>query len=124
MFTLLRWVVAGLGGLAVATLLGWWGELVARAVHDGPLGWLDRTLGGVVGLAFGAGLSAIVVLLAVQAPGLGFARAVAGRSVTSRPLVAAGARITAWRGVPVPGAAWLHGQFMMAEQRLSVSRSR
>jgi uncharacterized membrane protein required for colicin V production len=122
-FMLLRWIVAGLGGLAVATLFGWWGELVAKAVHEGPLGWLDRTLGGVLGAGFGAAVSAIVILLALQAPGLGFARPVARRSVTSRPLVTAGALATAWRGVPVPGAAWLHGQFILAEHHLSSSRS-
>ena len=122
-FAVLRWVVAGLGGLAVTTLFASWGEVVAKAVHEGPLGWLDRTLGGVLGLAFGAGLAAILVLLALQAPGLGFARATAGRSVSTRPLVVAGARVTAWRGVPVPGASWLHGQFVSAQHRLSLSRS-
>jgi uncharacterized membrane protein required for colicin V production len=122
-FALLRWVVSGLGGLAVATLFGWWGELVAKAVHEGPLGWLDRTLGGFLGAATGAGVSAIVVLLAVQAPGLAFARRAAQHGVTSRPLVLIGATATAWRDVPVPGAAWLHGQFVQAEHRLSMPRS-
>lgn len=122
-FTVLRWVVAGLGGLAVATLFGWWGELVAKAVHEGPLGGLDRALGGAVGLAFGAGLSAILVLVVVMAPGFGFARADVARSVATRPLVVAGARATAWRGVPVPGASWLHTQFASAVHRLSTSRS-
>ena len=123
MFALLRWVVAGLGGLAVATLFGWWGEVVAKAVHEGPLGGLDRTLGGALGLAFGAGLAAIVVLVMLGAPGFGFARAVAARSVSARPLVVAGARATAWRGVPVPGASWLHSQFASAAHRLSLPRS-
>ncbi len=122
-FVFLRWVVSGLGGLAVVSLFAWWGELVAKAVHAGPLGWLDRTLGGALGLAFGAGVAAVVVLLLVLAPGLGFARAAAARGVATRPLVVAGARATAWRGVPVPGAHWLHGQFATAEHRLSLSRS-
>jgi uncharacterized membrane protein required for colicin V production len=122
-FALLRWVVSGLGGLAVATLFAWWGEVVGKAVHEGPLGWLDRSLGGVLGLAFGAGVAAIFVLLALQAPGFGFARAVAARSISARPLVGLGVRATAWRGVPVPGAGWLHGQFASAAHRLSLPRS-
>ena len=123
LFVLLRWIVAGLGGLAVASFLGWLGEITAKAVHDGPLGGLDRTLGGVLGLAFGAGVSAVVVLVLLLAPGFGFARAVTVRSVSTRPLVAIGAAATAWRGVPVPGAGWLHAQFAAAEHRLSMSRS-
>jgi uncharacterized membrane protein required for colicin V production len=122
-FTVLRWVVVGLGGLAVATLFAWWGEVVAKAVHEGPLGGLDRTLGGALGLAFGAGLAAVVVLVVIMAPGFGFARAAAARSVSARPLVVAGARATAWRGVPVPGAGWLHTQFAAAAHRLSLPRS-
>ena len=118
-FTLLRWVVAGLGGLAITTLFGWWGEIVATSVHKGPLGWLDRLIGGVVGLAFGAALGAIVVLIALQAPGLGFARIPAEHGITARPLVRAGTAVTGWRGVSVPGAGWLHVQFISAERHFS-----
>ncbi len=118
-FTVLRWLVSGLGGLAVATLFGWWGEALAKAVHEGPFGWLDRSLGGVVGLAFGAALSAVLVLVALQAPGLGFARGSAVRGRSARPLVHVAAGVTAWHGVPVPGAGWLHGQFVTAERHFS-----
>ena len=118
-FMLLRWVVAGLGGLAVTTLFGWWGETVASAVHKGPLGWLDRLLGGVVGLAFGAALGAILLLLALQAPGMGFARTPAEHGRTARPLVRAGVAVTGWHLVPVPGSGWLHAQFVSAERHFS-----
>lgn len=122
-FAILRYVVAGLGGMAVATLIGWWGETIAHAVREGPLGGIDRMLGGVFGLLVGGGLAAIVVLVVLQAPGFGFARPVAERSIVGRPLVTAGARATSWREAPVPGATWLHRQFVAAEQRLSSSRS-
>lgn len=118
-FTILRWVVAGLGGLAITTLFGWWGETVAKAVHEGPLGWLDRLIGGVVGLAFGAALGAVVLLLALQAPGLGFARGPAREGITARPFVRAGVAVTGWHGVPVPGVGWLHAQFRSAERHFS-----
>jgi uncharacterized membrane protein required for colicin V production len=118
-FTILRWVVAGLAGLAITTLFGWWGEMVGAAVHKGPLGWLDRLIGGAVGLAFGAALGAIVVLVALQAPGFGFARVPARQGITARPLVRAGVAVTGRRGVPVPGTAWLHAQFVSAERHFS-----
>jgi uncharacterized membrane protein required for colicin V production len=118
-FTILRWLVAGLGGLAITTLFGWWGETVSKAVHEGPLGWLDRLLGGVVGLAFGAALGAIVMVVALQAPGAGFARVPAEHGITARPLVRAGVAVTGWRGVPVPGMSWLHSQFVSASGHFS-----
>jgi uncharacterized membrane protein required for colicin V production len=118
-FAILRWTAAGLGGLAITTLFGWWGETVAKAVHEGPLGWLDRLIGGVVGLAFGAAIGAILVLIALQAPGLGFARVAARHAVSARPLVRAGIAVTGWHGVPVPGAGWLHAQFVSANRHFS-----
>ena len=118
-FMLLRWVVAALGGLAVATLFGWWGEKLAGELHKGPLGWLDRLFGGVVGLAFGSAFGAVLVLLALQAPGAGFARRPAEHGRTARPLVRAGVTLTGWRGASVPGASWLHAQFVLADRRFS-----
>jgi len=123
LFLLLRWLVAALAALAVVTLVGWWGEALAKAIHEGPFGWLDRLGGGVVGLGFGAALAAVVALVALLAPGLGFARAAVQHGVCGRPLVSGGALVTAWRGVPFPGAAWLHHQFVVAEHRFSISRS-
>jgi len=122
-FLLLRWLVAALAALAVVTLVGWCGEAIAKAIHEGPLGWLDRLGGGVIGLGFGAALAAIVALVALLAPGFGFARTAAQRGVCGRPLVSGGARATAWRDVPVPGVAWLHRQFVIAEHRFSIPRS-
>lgn len=122
-FGLLRWVVAALAGLAVVTLMGWWGEQLAKAVHDGPLGWLDRTVGAVIGLAFGIALAAIAVVLVVQVGSHGRVAKGAAHSVTARPLAACGIALTAWRGSPLPGTSWLHGQFVTTQHRLSLSRS-
>ncbi len=122
-FLVLRWTVAVIAGLGIAALFQWWGELVAKAAHDGPFGWLDRIVGGVVGLALGAMAAALVVLLAVQAPGLGFARTAAFQGRTARPLIRQGTRCTSFHSPLVPGSRWLHGEFVSAEGRLGVARS-
>jgi uncharacterized membrane protein required for colicin V production len=117
-FFLLRWLVAILAGMAISALFHWWGELVAKAAHDGPFGWLDRLVGGLVGFSIAVLISALLVLLAVEAPGLGFARDVAKRGVVARPLMNTGVRATAWRTLPLPGVRWLHSQFVSAQHRL------
>lgn len=122
-FFLLRWVVSALAGMAISTLFHWWGEMVAVAAHDGPFGWLDRLVGGAIGLATAAGIAALFVLLLIQFPALGSAHAAALRSTSARPLVRAAARLTSSRGHALPGMRWLHGQFVSAEHRLGRVRS-
>jgi hypothetical protein len=122
-FLLLRWIVAGLGGLAIASAIDWLGRHAGKAVKGGPLGWFDRLVGGAIGLGVGTVLSALVALAAVQAPGLGFARGVAVHGALARPLVVQGARATAWQFAALPGIGWLHAQFLKAEHRLSTARS-
>jgi len=119
----LRLIVAALAGMAVASLFQWWGEHVAKATHEGPFGGIDRVVGGLVGGAFGLTLAALLVVAAMQSPLLHFARSVAVRSVTTRPLLRAGTRLTALPEVVFPGSRWLHGQFVSAEQRIGPSRS-
>ncbi len=117
-YFLLRWLVAILAGMAISALFHWWGELVAKAAHDGPFGWLDRLVGGLVGFSIAVLLSSLLVLLAVQAPLLSFARKDARRGVVARPLLQAGASVTGWRTLPVPGVRWLHQQYVTAQQHL------
>ena len=50
-FMLLRWSVAILSGLGVAAVMHAWGDLLAKAAHDGPFGWLDRVIGAALGLS-------------------------------------------------------------------------
>ncbi len=120
-FILLRWLVAGLAGLGVAALLQWWGDLLAKAAHDGPFGWLDRTVGGLVGLTIGSVVSTAVLVLLLQAPGLEFARPLVARGATSAPLIAAGDRASEW-GKALPGGLWLHEQLRSASRRLAARR--
>jgi len=88
----LRWLVAALAGLAVATLFRWWGERLGEAIHAGPAGWVDRALGlplgAAVGMAWALGL-VTVILLAPHSLGLG---KVVAESRAARVLVSAGAR--------------------------------
>ena len=118
-FGALRWLVAVLAGLGVAALLGWWGELLAKAAHAGPLGWLDRAVGAVVGLILGSIVCIAVLVFLLRAPGLGFARPLVARSATSTPLVDAGVRASEW-GRSLPGGLWLHEQLVRASQQLAV----
>lgn len=120
-FLLLRWLVAVLAGLGVAALMHTWGRLLAKATHEGPFGWLDRTVGALVGLTLGAVLATAVLVLLLQAPGLEFARPTIARGVTSEPLLAAGERASAWSKL-LPGGLWLHEQLSSASRRLAARR--
>ncbi len=117
-FVALRWLVAVLVGLAVAGLMGWWGELLAKAVHEGPFGWLDRAVGAIVGLTLGTLVSIGLLVFLLQAPGLAFARPLVVRSVTSAPLLAAGTSASEWSR-SLPGGVWLHEQLYRASRRLA-----
>ena len=120
-FLLLRWLVALLAGLGVGALLSWWGEHLAKATHEGPFGWLDRTVGALVGLTQGVVVATALRVLLFQAPGLEFARPFAARGVTSEPLLAAGERASTW-GKVLPGGLWLHEQLSSASRRLAARR--
>lgn len=117
-FLTVRWLIAVLLGLAVAAVFEWMGETAAKAAHDGPFGWLDRLVGGVLGVATGVVLAALVVLVMLQAPLLAVSGDVAVRSAYSRPLVASGLVASKALGPRVPGCAWLHRQFDSAARRL------
>jgi len=120
-FTLLRWSVAALSGLGVAAVLHAWGDLLAKAAHNGPFGWLDRVLGAVFGLAVGLVCSVAVLVLLLQAPGLEFARPLAARGVTTGPLIAAGDLASGW-SKSLPGGVWLHEQLRSAARHLAARR--
>ncbi|MEO7866831.1 MAG: CvpA family protein [Candidatus Eisenbacteria bacterium] len=121
-FIALRWVVAALAGFAVAALFQWWGELVSKATHDGPFGWLDRLVGGVIGIALGVVFAAFLVLAVVQFPWLRPAREAAVKGMASRPLLDAGVRLSRAGDRVFPGGKWLHGQFVQAALRVGPAR--
>lgn len=118
-FFTLRWLVAVLAGLAVAAVFQWWGELAAKAAHDGPFGWVDRVVGGAIGAATGLVLAALVTLALLQGPSFAPTGGIASRSVSSRPLVAGGITVTKLIRGRVPSGTWLHKQFMGASRVLN-----
>ena len=120
-FGLLRWTVAVLTGFGVAAVFQWWGDLLAKAAHDGPFGWIDRAVGGLVGFAIGGLASTAFVVVLLQAPGLEFARNATAHGVTPAPLLAAADRVSEW-GMRLPGGLWLHEQLRSASRRLAARR--
>ena len=122
-FQVLRWLVAGLAGLALVSLFQWSGGHVSKAARESPFGWLDRLVGGAVGAATGLLLGALVVLTIVQMPLLAPARGAVVAGVAPRPLLTAAAWAAAGART-LPGGAWLDGQFRAAERRLARSSSR
>jgi hypothetical protein len=117
LFSCLRWLVAGLSGLAVATLLQWWGNALGGAVKKSPFGVFDR----IGGLAVGAGLGVLVgsltmlgALLTTWPAALGEA---AARSRFATPLMTVGAKLCGVEHRYFPGSDWLEEKFLAARRR-------
>jgi hypothetical protein len=122
-YTILRWLVAALAGLAVAAVFEWWGEIVAKAAHEGPFGWFDRLGGGALGAGTGLAATALVALLFALGPVLSATGGIAAKSTFPRPLLRGGAAVTQMVVGRVPWGAWLHQQFLSAARRLDSPRS-
>lgn len=123
-FLVARWLVAALTGFAIVAVFHWWGDLVAKAVHDGPLGWLDRLGGGILGVMLGLVFVSLAVLVLLQKPALVATKNVALRGVSSRPLVHGGAFVSGALRTRVPWGTWLHQQYLTAERRLDGAPAR
>ena len=106
-FVVLRWLVAALSGLALAALFQWWGDRLGRAVREGPLGWLDRAAGGLVGAAVGT-----LTGLRERDPALAAARA-----RTTVPVMGVAAEVCSMGEGVVPGSGWLKDRFLAARRR-------
>jgi len=116
-FWLLKWIVAALGGLAVASLLQWWGDSLREAVQAGPLGWLDRAGGLVAGAAYGLLVATFALLMGLLAAWpRELADAAAGARV-SAPLMRAGLVACETAGGLLPGRGWLESKFRTALER-------
>jgi membrane protein required for colicin V production len=122
-FWLLRWLVAILGGLAVASLFEWMSHLAREAIHETPAKWLDRLGGLVVGTALGLIVSAaVVVTVVLSAWPAGFVeRAARGRFAA--PLVQGASWAYAAGGKFLPGSGWVRPRLETAERRTHAGNS-
>lgn len=116
-FTVLRWIVAAMAAAATAAILGWIGERLGRTVREGPVGWLDRSLGFFVGGLVGAACALLLVFGVLRLPDvIGLASPVSRARLTT-PILAhaqlACARGDRW----VPGCHWLGRQLQLAMDR-------
>jgi len=123
-YLLLRWMVAGLVGLAIATAFRWWGTSMAKAVREGPLSWVDRGVGMLIGAGIGATVCALALLGALQfdqpnGPGSYAARARVGPSA-----MGAAASVCGFGETFLPGCRWLKEQFQTAHERAIQLRKR
>ena len=91
-YWLMRWSVAGLAGLAVASLFDWLGILGRRAVQAGPAGLLDRVLGLPLGAMIGMAWAIALLTLALLAPRTFGMRAAVERARMAHVVVGVGAR--------------------------------
>jgi uncharacterized membrane protein required for colicin V production len=92
LYWVLKWLVAGLAGLAVAAIFRWWGGLLGKSVQAGPAGWLDRVFGLLLGALIGTMWAIALVTVASFAPPSIGARAAVARALTAHALVNTGAR--------------------------------
>jgi len=117
LYLVLRWIVAVLVGLALATAFRWWGNSMSKAVRDGPLSWLDRGVGMLLGAVVGLAVCTLGLLGALQfdhprGPGMVVARARVGA-----PAMGVAAAICGFGEVLFPSCGWLKEQFLTAQHR-------
>jgi len=123
-FLALRWLVAALAGLALASVFQWWGDRLGQAVRKGPLGWLDRGGGTVIGAGLGALVCAFILLGALSIERPRAAHVAAARARVGAPAMAAAAGLCSFGEAYIPGSGWLKRRFLAAERRVMRVRER
>lgn len=118
LFVGLRWLVAALAGLAIASAFEWSGNALAERAKSGAPGALDRLAGALVGALLGAVAASLVVLLMTLTPWPRDPRAWAESSRGAAMLVRGGAVVAGWTAPVLPRGTWLHGRFLEASRRI------
>jgi uncharacterized membrane protein required for colicin V production len=116
-YLVLRWMVAGLVGLALATAFRWWGSSMAKAVRDGPLSWLDRGGGMLIGAAVGTTVCTLGLLGALQFEQPNGPGVVAARTRVGAQVMGTAATVCGFGEAVFPGCRWLKKQFLAAQER-------
>ena len=116
-FLALRWLIALLGGLAVAALFAWLGEQVSALVKATPLGFLDRLGGLLIGAVSGLAVAAVVLVMILLWRWPEPAAKTAEHARLKAPVLAGARRLCdAGHGV-IPGSAWLSRQLATESKR-------
>ena len=118
-FWVLRWLVAGLAGLALASLLEWCGERLAGAAKASPFGWIDRLGGLGLGGALGAAVVTLALLALLSLPWPRVPRSWTESSRSAPTLLAGGTLASGWLAPVLPRGRWLHLRFLDAGRRIS-----
>jgi uncharacterized membrane protein required for colicin V production len=113
----LRWLVAALAGLAIATLFQWWGTSLGGAVKKSPFGWLDRLGGMLLGAGLGLVVASLVMLGALLTTWPHGVGRTAARSWSAVPLMAGGAGLCSLGDRYFPGSDWLRQRYLKAGRR-------
>ncbi len=116
-YVVLRWLVAGLAGMAVAALFQWWGELVGKVVHKTLFAPLDHLLGSLVGAVVGAAVVTVTLLAAINSPWPHELRGAVAKACTTRSWMMGGATACRLAGDAFPGSRWLGERFWQAARR-------
>ena len=116
-FWTLRWLATVLGAVAVVTFFHVLGDRAGRAVHDTPVGGLDRLGGVLVGAGVGLAIASVFVLTALRAPSPGWVRDGLRRSSLAPSLLQGGAIVCRKMG-GYPGGPALRRQFVIAARSL------
>lgn len=123
-YLVLRWIVATLVGLALATAFRWWGASLAKAVREGPLSWVDRGFGMLIGAAIGTTVCALGLLGALQFDQPNGPGAMVANARVGPPAMGAAAAVCAFGETFLPGCGWLKDQFQAAQERAIHLRAR
>ncbi|MBI5708933.1 MAG: CvpA family protein [Candidatus Eisenbacteria bacterium] len=117
-FWVLRWLVALLGGMAVAASFQWIGRRLRDALRAGPVGGLDRAGGVAVGAGLGLVWMTCLVAVALLLPASWGLGAPVARAHLPSPLLRAAARACGVAERYVPECRWLGERFLAAERRI------
>jgi uncharacterized membrane protein required for colicin V production len=116
-FLVIKWLVAVLAGLALASLLQWWGEQLSKTVRESPLAWLDQGSGFLVGTGVGVGLGALVLLGALMLRHPSEPASAVAHARVGAPAMGIGADVCSFGEKYVPGSGWLKRRFIAAKRR-------
>jgi uncharacterized membrane protein required for colicin V production len=118
MFWALRYLVAALGGLAIASLFEFWGTSLRQAIATaGPAGSIDRLAGVGVGVVCGAALAALMLVVALWTTWPRELAPAAARTRAAAPLLRAALQVCDVGQQVLPGSGWLKQRILSAQQR-------